>query len=74
MAVTLNQSDADFEERFAALLTTKRETSPDVQSAVSAIIADVRARGDEALADYTLNFDGADLRSLGIAVSKAEIA
>jgi histidinol dehydrogenase len=74
MAIILNQSDAGFEERFAAFLTTKREASPDVDSAVAAIIADVRARGDEALADYTQKFDGADLRSLGIAVSKADIA
>jgi histidinol dehydrogenase len=74
MAITLNQSDAGFEERFAAFLTTKREASPDVDSAVAAIIADVRARGDEALVDYTQKFDGADLRSLGIAVSKADIA
>jgi histidinol dehydrogenase len=74
MAITLNQSDAGFEERFAAFLTTKREASPDVDSAVAAIIADVRARGDEALVEYTQKFDGADLRSLGIAVSNADIA
>ncbi|WP_394889583.1 histidinol dehydrogenase [Mesorhizobium sp. AaZ16] len=74
MAITLNQSDADFEERFAAFLTIKREASPDVASDVAAIIADVRARGDEALVDYAQKFDGCDLRSLGIAVSKAEIA
>lgn len=74
MAITLNQSDAGFEKRFAAFLTTKREASPDVDSAVAAIIADVRARGDEALADYTRKFDGADLRNLGIAVSKDDIA
>jgi histidinol dehydrogenase len=74
MAITLNQSDAGFEERFATFLTTKREASPDVDSAVAAIIADVRARGDEALVGHTQKFDGADLRSLGIAVSKADIA
>jgi histidinol dehydrogenase len=74
MAIILNQSDAGFEERFAAFLTTKREASPDVDSAVAAIIADVRARGDAALADYTQKFDGADLRSLGIAVSKDDVA
>jgi histidinol dehydrogenase len=74
MAITLNQSDAGFEERFAAFLTTKREASPDVDSAVAAIIAEVRARGDDALTHYTQTFDGADLRSLGIAVTKDEIA
>ncbi|ESZ65310.1 histidinol dehydrogenase [Mesorhizobium sp. L103C119B0] len=74
MAITLIQSDAGFEQRFAAFLTTKREVSEDVDTAVRAIIARVRAEGDAALVDYTLKFDKADLNSLGIAVSKDAIA
>ncbi|ESX09576.1 histidinol dehydrogenase [Mesorhizobium sp. M0179] len=74
MAITLIQSDAGFEQRFAAFLTTKREVSEDVDTAVRAIIARVRAEGDAALVDYTLKFDKADLNSLGIAVSKDDIA
>lgn len=74
MAITLRQSDADFEKRFAAFLTTKREVSADVDAAVREIIARVRAEGDAALADYTLKFDRADLGALGIAVSKEDIA
>ena len=42
-----------------------------VEPAVTAIIADVRARGDEALLDYTARFDKAQLTSLE--VSPAEI-
>ncbi|MGR3497957.1 MAG: histidinol dehydrogenase [Limimaricola soesokkakensis] len=53
----LSSTDPDFETRFAALLTMKREDSPDVDDAVAAIIADVRARGDLALVDYTSRFD-----------------
>ncbi|PSK84162.1 histidinol dehydrogenase [Limimaricola soesokkakensis] len=53
----LSSTDPDFEARFAALLTMKREDSPDVDDAVAAIIADVRARGDLALVDYTSRFD-----------------
>ena len=34
--------------RFQALLSLKREVSEDVDRAVSAIVADVRARGDAA--------------------------
>ena len=45
MAVTLVQSDAGFEERFAAFLSTKRESSPDVDATVREIIARVRAEG-----------------------------
>jgi len=74
MAITLRQSDADFEQRFAAFLTTKREVSEDVDAAVRQIIARVRAEGDAALLDYTQRFDRADLTSLGIAVSKQDIA
>ncbi|MBZ9796811.1 histidinol dehydrogenase [Mesorhizobium sp. ES1-4] len=74
MAITLRQSDADFEQRFAAFLTTKREVSADVDAAVREIIARVRAEGDAALIDYSRRFDRADLESIGIAVSKDEIA
>ena len=73
MAITLRQSDADFEKRFASFLTTKREVSPDVEATVRAIIDDVRERGDAALIDYTKKFDRADLSTLGIAVTRADI-
>ncbi|TIX18656.1 MAG: histidinol dehydrogenase, partial [Mesorhizobium sp.] len=74
MAITLSQSDADFEQRFAAFLTTKREVSADVDAAVREIVQRVRAEGDKGLIDYTLKFDKADLTRLGIAVSKDDIA
>lgn len=74
MAITLRQSDADFEQRFAAFLLTKREVSEDVDAAARQIIARVRTEGDAALIDYTQRFDRADLNSLGIAVSKEDIA
>ena len=73
MAITLRTSDADFEERFAQFLTTKREVSPDVDASVREIIAQVRERGDVALDDYTRKFDHADLRALGLAVTRADI-
>src|SRR5690242_20800594 len=74
MAITLRQSDADFEQRFAAFLTTKREVSADVDAVVRDIIARVRAEGDMALIDYTQKFGGGDLSTLGIAVSRDDIA
>lgn len=73
MAITLRQSDSDFEQRFSAFLTTKREVSADVEAAVRAIIERVRAEGDAALVAYTQRFDRADLDALGIAVSKEAI-
>jgi histidinol dehydrogenase len=74
MAVTLRQSDADFEQRFAAFLLTKREVSEDVDAAVRQIIARVRTEGDAALLDYSQKFDRADLGAIGIAVSRDDIA
>ncbi len=53
----LNADDADFEARFAALLGMKREEAEDVDTAVAAIIADVRTRGDAALVELTGRFD-----------------
>ena len=38
MAIRLDQGEADFEARFAAFLTTKREASPDVEAAVREIL------------------------------------
>jgi histidinol dehydrogenase len=73
VAITLRTSEADFEALFARFLTTKREVSPDVDAAVREIIAAVRERGDEAVFDYTLKFDRADLGEIGLAVTRADI-
>jgi histidinol dehydrogenase len=43
----------------------KREEAPDVDAAVAAIIADVRARGDAAVIDLTARFDRLDLTPAG---------
>jgi histidinol dehydrogenase len=39
---------------------------PELINTVSSIVADVRARGDEALVDYTARFDGVQLKELRI--------
>ncbi len=73
MAIWLDQAEADFETRFAAFLTTKREVSEDVNAIVKAIIEDVRTRGDEALAEYTLRFDQLDFAEKPMRVTAAEL-
>lgn len=73
MAIWLDQTSDDFEARFAAFLTTKREVSEDVNATVRAIVDDVRARGDEALVDYSSRFDRVDLNEVGLRVTEAEI-
>ncbi|MEY4984491.1 MAG: histidinol dehydrogenase [Pseudomonadota bacterium] len=74
MPFFLSSTDADFEARFAALLGMKREEAEDVDQAVAAIIADVRARGDAALVDLTARFDRMALTPDRLAFSEAEIA
>jgi histidinol dehydrogenase len=63
----------DFAARFRVFLDAKREASLDVEQTVRAIIADVVARGDAALIDYTRKFDRIDLAKAGLRVSAAEI-
>ena len=64
----LDIADADFAARLARLLHWSPEQDQGIETAVSGILADIRARGDEALLDYTRRFDrvpatqAADLR------------
>ncbi|MCC0025371.1 MAG: histidinol dehydrogenase [Zhengella sp.] len=73
MAITLRQTEPDFESRFSAFLATKREVSADVDAAVRDIIAAVRRDGDAAVMDFTRRFDRTDLTSTGLAVSAADV-
>ncbi len=70
----LTTTDAGFEAAFTALLGMKREDSPDVDAAVAAIIADVRARGDAAVIELTAKFDRLQLTPATIAFTAEEIA
>ncbi len=74
MALRLTAAADDFSARFDALLSTKREVSEDVDQAVAAILADVKARGDAALIDLSRRFDRVDLEAVGIRVAPDEIA
>ena len=69
----LLSSDPSFAAAFAALLSEARETTERVDQPVAAIIADIRARGDAALIDYTARFDRLTLTSETIRVTTAEI-
>ncbi|MDP3959304.1 MAG: histidinol dehydrogenase [Pseudorhodobacter sp.] len=70
----LNSSAPGFEAAFVALLGMKREDSPDVDAAVALIIAEVRARGDQAVIELTARFDRLELTPDRLAFSPAEIA
>jgi histidinol dehydrogenase len=74
MPVTLSYGSPDFEAAFNALLSAKREDSPDVDATVADIIADVRARGDAAVIDLTAKFDRITLTAQTLRISAEEIA
>jgi histidinol dehydrogenase len=74
MAVRLEMNSSDFAQRFRALLDIKRESSADVEAAARAIVADVAARGDDAVKEYTRKFDRRDLDRAGLRVTPDEIA
>ncbi len=74
MPVSLNTADADFARQFDAFLAARREEEADVSQTVAQIIADVRARGDAAVAELTRRFDEIDVAAAGMRVTDAEIA
>ena len=74
MPIQLDVRSGDFAQKFRAFLDTKREAAADVEAAVRAIVGDVAARGDDAVKEYTLEFDRLDLDRTGIKVTAAEIA
>ena len=74
MPIRLDSADADFEHQFLALLGGKRESSQDVSDTVTAIIADVRARGDAAVVDYTNRFDRTHFATSDLKISAEDIA
>lgn len=63
MPLRLSASQSGFEAAFTAYIAQGRETAVDVTGVVSDIIADVRARGDVAVAEYTQKFDRLDVSS-----------
>ncbi len=73
MALRLNISEDGFEAAFNGLLGQKRESAVDVNAAVTAILDDVRTRGDAALIEYTSRFDRLDLEAATLAITAAEI-
>ncbi len=60
----LDASQPDFAAEFDKLLAWESVSDSDVQATVEKIIADIRARGDAALLEYTNRFDRRDARSV----------
>jgi len=69
----LDTAAPGFAADFAALLDQARETTSNVGDVVAAIIAAIRARGDDALCDYTARFDRMEISPDRLRITEAEI-
>lgn len=74
MPIRLDSRAAGFAAGFQALLGSKREVSEEVGATVAAILADVQARGDAAVIDYTERFDRQPLTPGTLAFTEDEIS
>lgn len=72
MPLRLDNREPGFAAAFDALVNDRREADADVSRDVATIVADVRQRGDAALAEYTSRFDRHDLDATGWQISPEE--
>jgi len=73
MPIRLDAKSPDFAQKFRAFLDTKREAAADVEATVRTIIADVVARGDQALVELTNKFDRVSVDAKSLRVTAAEV-
>jgi histidinol dehydrogenase len=73
----LSTADAGFEAAFAQRLHWSADTDAAIEQRVADILADVQARGDAAVLEYTQRFDGlqaADVKALEITQAELQAA
>ena len=69
----LDIDDRGFEAAFDALVSGRRAATADVTAEVAAVVADIRGRGDAAIAEYAARFDGRRVGAAGFRIGGAEI-
>jgi histidinol dehydrogenase len=70
----LSTASADFEAQFAQRLHWSAETDHAIEQRVADILADVQARGDAAVLEYTARFDGLQAASMAeLELTQAEL-
>lgn len=70
----LSTRDADFDTRLAGLLAFENTQDEHIEDTVAAILREVKARGDDAVLEYTRKFDQLEARSLAeLEVGKADL-
>lgn len=68
----LNTQEPDFLQKFDELVAVDASVDPEITRRAEAIVQDVRARGDEAVLEYTNRFDRMDVKSMDELMITAE--
>ena len=72
--LVLRTTDVDFEARFQQRLHWSADTDAAIEQRVAEILADVRARGDVAVIEYTQRFDGLQVEAMaGLELTQVEL-
>ena len=74
MPLRLDSRAAGFEAAFETFLAAKRDVQENVSGVVSDLLADVRARGDQALFEATRRFDRFDPEADGLSFDDEDLA
>jgi histidinol dehydrogenase len=70
----LSTRDADFDTRLSGLLAFENTQDERIEDTVAAILREVKARGDDAVLEYTRKFDQLEARSLAeLEIGKADL-
>ncbi len=70
----LRTADAGFDRDFGKLIAFEAAQDPEIDARVASIVADVRARGDAALLEYTARFDHVQAASVAaLEITAAEM-
>ena len=70
----LSTRDADFDTRLAGLLAFENTQDQGIEDTVAGILREVKARGDDAVLEYTRKFDQLEARSLAeLEIGKIEL-
>lgn len=69
----LKVGNKDFQKQFEIVISRGREGLEAIERLVESILQRVKAKGDEAVLEYTRRFDGMDLSSFQLRVSQEEI-
>ena len=74
MITKLSSQQRDFNTQLSSLLSWESVSKKDVEKTVEEIINTIRSKGDKALIDYSIKFDGVKAKSMAdLMISQEEL-